>query len=372
MTQKKSLTFIVPAYNEEKNLASAIKSIYRITRQTHINDFEIIIFDDHSSDKTAEISDQLAKKHTRVKAIHNKINKGLGYNYKKGVNLAQKNYIMLFPGDNEVTGKSYDTAITAIGKADLIVPYHANMKNRPLMRQILSRAYTLIINLLFFNRLKYYNGPTIHQSKIIKSYPIKTSSFAFQAELLVKILKDGYSYYETPMLIQDTGRPSTAFKPKRVFSLLVAIARLVWEIHVEKTILHDNPRLKPLSRQFVKFCFFGFINALVDFAVYLTLTRIFNVYFLIANFGSFIIGVTLSFYMNRKWTFRDQGGEHAKKYFKFIITNLIGLGLYTIILYIFVTYLGMYDLLAKALAIIITAFWNFSANRFWTFKNSPS
>lgn len=368
MTPEKSLTFIVPALNEEKNLAATINSIYLITRRTRLEDFEIFIFNDGSTDKTGKIANELAKRHQHVKAIHNETNQGMGYNYKKGVELAQKNYVMLIPGDNEINPDALCKIINSIGKAEVIIPYQGNQEIRPLIRRLISYMFTFGLNLLFFLRLKYYNGPVIHKTEIIKKYPIKTNGFAYQAEALVKILKDGHSYYELAMTIHDTGRPTTVFKPRRVIALLKAIIQLFWEIQIEKTVLKDNPKLKPLIRQFTKFCFVGLINASIDFIVYLTLTRIFNLYFILANLGSFIIAVTSSFLINKKWTFRDQGKDQVKKYIKFIITNLIGLGINTTLLYCFVTYLGLYDIIAKILAIILTTFWNFSASKYWTFK----
>ncbi|MBU4332512.1 bifunctional glycosyltransferase family 2/GtrA family protein [Patescibacteria group bacterium] len=368
MTKEKSITFIVPAYNEEKNLAATINAIYGITHKTNIDNFEILIINDNSTDKTKEIADNLAKKHKHIKAFHNETNKGLGYNFKKGVQLSQKNYITTVPGDNEVVPSTICDLINAIGKADLIIPYHGNMQDRPLLRRIFSRTFTLGINLLFFLRLRYYNDPVIHKAEVIKKYTIHTNSFAHQVEAIVKSKKDGYSHYHVPMKLQETGRRSSAFKPKRVISLLKDIAHLAWEIHIEKTILRDNQKLKPLARQFTKFCFIGLINASIDFLFYLTLTRIFNIHFIVANLCAFVIAVTSSFLMNKKWTFRDTGEGQAKKYIKFIITNLIGIGINTTILYCLVTYLGFYDIIAKIIAIFLTTFWNFSASRYWTFK----
>lgn len=368
MTPEKSITFIVPALNEEKNLAATINSIYSITHHNRVGNFEIFIFDDGSTDRTGEIANDLAKKHKKIKAIHNEINKGLGYNYKKGVGLARKNYIMMIPGDNEISPDAIGAIIDSIGKADIIIPYQGNQEDRPFIRRILSHTFTFGLNLLFFLKIKYYNGPVIHKAEIIKKYPVKTSSFAYQAEALIKILKDGYSYYELSMTIQETGRPTTVFKPKRVIALIKAIIQLFWEMQIEKTVLKNNPKLKSLAKQFTKFCFVGLGNAVIDFSIYLTLTRVFNLYFVLANIGAFIVAVTSSFLINKKWTFHDSGGEHTKKYIKFIVTNLIGLGINTTLLYCFVTYLGLFDVLAKIMAIVLTTFWNFSTSKYWTFK----
>lgn len=130
-------------------------------------------------------------------------------------------------------------------------------------------------------------------------------------------------------------------------------------------ILRDNPWLK----QFVKFCLVGLFNVLVDFTVYLALTRLLGLYFILANFGSFTVGVTVSFLINKKITFKDNGNEQAKKYFKFFIANGIGLLINTTLLYLFFTYGGFNDLIAKIFAIILTTFWNFNISKYWVFRN---
>ena len=68
---KKSVTIFVPAYNEEKNLARAVKRYNKIVK-TITSDYEIIIIDDASTDATGEIADNLAKVYKNVRVVHNK------------------------------------------------------------------------------------------------------------------------------------------------------------------------------------------------------------------------------------------------------------------------------------------------------------
>jgi dolichol-phosphate mannosyltransferase len=123
----------------------------------------------------------------------------------------------------------------------------------------------------------------------------------------------------------------------------------------------------PALKQFTKFCLVGFFNTAIDFLVYLFLTRLFIIYFVLANACSFLVAVTWSFIFNKYWTFRNGEKKIKKQYLQFLFINVIGLILNTLILYTFVTYFNLYDLLAKALAIVIVLFWNFGMNRYWTF-----
>lgn len=123
-----------------------------------------------------------------------------------------------------------------------------------------------------------------------------------------------------------------------------------------------------LLRQFVKFCLVGFTNLLVDFSIYWLLTRVFDCFYIVAAILSFLVAVTWSFFINRRWTFRHFCGDIKIQYLKFFTANLISLGLNLLIFYALVEYGQLNDLLAKLIVAVIVAFFNFAINRFWTFR----
>src|SRR3989338_2405535 len=110
--KKESITVLVPAYNEEKGLSGAVTSTDKIVRRM-FKDYEIIIFDDCSRDKTGEIADKLAKKFSKVKVVHNRKNMGLGYNYRKAVELAAKKYFTMVTGENEILPDSFKKILSS-------------------------------------------------------------------------------------------------------------------------------------------------------------------------------------------------------------------------------------------------------------------
>lgn len=124
----------------------------------------------------------------------------------------------------------------------------------------------------------------------------------------------------------------------------------------------------PIAKEFIKFCFVGVTNLAVDILVYWFLTRAVDLYYFYAAVLSFVVAVTWSFLINRRWTFRHQGSDLGGQYIKFFVANLISMAINLSLFYLFVDYLNVYDLLAKALVAIIVVFFNFSLNKFWTFR----
>lgn len=132
----------------------------------------------------------------------------------------------------------------------------------------------------------------------------------------------------------------------------------------------------PLLWEFAKFAMVGVVNTAIDFGLYFGLTRYIdffslekgNYMFLVANFIAFSAAATNSYFLNKYWTFKVKGGKMPVQFSKFFLVSLIGLFLNELFLFGLVSLVGLYDLLAKGAAIVVVLFWNYLANKFWTFK----
>lgn len=123
------------------------------------------------------------------------------------------------------------------------------------------------------------------------------------------------------------------------------------------------------ARQFVKFCVVGSFNTALDFSVYYCLTRgipFFGEHFVVAAVISFSIAVMSSFLLNTFWTFRAGGDGWRRRAPKFFAVAAVGVALNASIIKGLVD-IGMFDLWAKVVAIGIVLFWNFTAQKKWTF-----
>lgn len=227
-----TVSVIIPALNEEGNLAATVETVLKAIGN-RFADYELLVFDDGSTDRTGAIADALASGNSHIRVIHNPQNMGFGYNYNRGVELACMDFVTMFPGDNEIPGEAIRTILDAVGQADIVVPYISTPAVRSGSRRVISAAFVALVNLLFGLRLRYFNGPCVHRRALLQSVPMKTHGFAYMAAILVRLIRSGASYVEVPMPLQarQHGR-SKAFKPKNIVSVLSTLAQLFWEVQV--------------------------------------------------------------------------------------------------------------------------------------------
>ena len=230
-----SVSIIVPGLNEAGNIEKAVLVIIEALKKQRINDYEILLIDDGSTDGMDKIVDRMTTENDRLRSFHNPTPKGLGYNFRTGVFLAGKDYVGWFPGDNEVLPESINNTFSQIGKADAIVAYTANPWIRPLYRRLLSTAYTFTFNAVFGLQLKYFNGACFFRREALKDVVMTTDSPAYMAEILVQLIKkNGTTYVEVPHYIKarEYGR-SSVLRWKNVYMIGKTIISILPRIYFQ-------------------------------------------------------------------------------------------------------------------------------------------
>jgi glycosyltransferase involved in cell wall biosynthesis len=248
MHEKPTLSVVVPALNEEKNLQEAVKAVYQAMGKK-FDAYEILIFNDASTDDTGRIAEGLATQDENIKVIHNPKTMGFGYNIRAGIELARHEYVIMVPGDNEIPTDSIEQLFRHTGTADVVVSYFTNQEIRPLKRQIVSRLYTTILNLLFGLNLRYYNGPCVYRRTVVLKIPPMTGGFAYLASTLIRILKMGHSFVEVGILLGERRHGSS--KAITLYNSLVVaktILLLFLEIYFRKPEKFNN-QPKRVERQ---------------------------------------------------------------------------------------------------------------------------
>ncbi len=233
---KPTVSFVIPALNEEANIADAVREAVAAMGD-RFADYEVLLFDDGSSDRTGAIMDRIAAADPRhVRVTHNASPRNLGGVYKQGIELARMEYILMVPGDNENPGHALQAPFDAIGRADIVLPYPVNSEVRGATRHLVSRVYVGLLNRLFGLRVRYYNGTVIHRTANLKGLPIKTSSFAYQAEILIKLLCAGKSFVEVPIRIDPPkeGRRSRAFRWKNMVQVGRTLGDLFMDLRIRR------------------------------------------------------------------------------------------------------------------------------------------
>lgn len=231
MAAPRTLSVLVPAYNEAQNLGPAVQDV--LTAGAGLDDLEVLIVDDGSTDGTREVAEQLARAHPRVLALHHERNRGFVAAYDTAVAQARMSYFTFVPGDHEVASESVRNIFAAIGSADLVVPYHATPWRRPWLRRVLTWVCTTEVNVLFGWRLRYYQGPVVYPTALARALPRQARGFFFATEMLVNALDAGYSFKEVGLAHQERayGR-SKAVAISNIVDAEKTIVRLWWTIRV--------------------------------------------------------------------------------------------------------------------------------------------
>ncbi len=129
----------------------------------------------------------------------------------------------------------------------------------------------------------------------------------------------------------------------------------------------DQPIDKIFLLKFVKFCIVGFSGVFVDFGITYLFKEIFKVQKYVANAIGFTTAATTNYILNRIWTFDSHNPHYMWEFSRFFIIALIGLGINSLIIYIFSGRFKWNFYLAKLLATIVVTLWNFLINAYFTF-----
>jgi dolichol-phosphate mannosyltransferase len=212
---ERSLSIIIPAYNESENIIDTLENVAKALEALPIR-HEILVIDDGSTDTTAALVTSNLNRFPAVRLLVNERNMGFGWSYRRGVDAASLAHIVMVHGDNAWGDRTLRDFFSHVGEADVIVGYTRDMwGTRTKTRTLISKAYTLAVNLITRRRLKYYNGLQIHTAPVLKSLRIQSSGYGFQSEVLVKSLRRTKTVIEVPMdLIEREKGESKAFRLK--------------------------------------------------------------------------------------------------------------------------------------------------------------
>ena len=230
----RSLSVVVVAHDDSSTLASTVERVVRALTIT-VEEYEIIIVDDGSSDDTPQVSERIAARHESVRVLRNPLARGIGHSFMGAVeSTVGKAFVVYIPGNNTWPYRSFLELFGNIGKADVLTSYPINLLDTmSATDRIVSRGYTFLINLLLGRGLSYYNGLTVYPTEFLRKAQIGTRGFGFQAEALLKATFAGYSFLEVALPVDEgaVGRARAA-SLDNILSAGGTLLRVVWELRI--------------------------------------------------------------------------------------------------------------------------------------------
>jgi hypothetical protein len=229
---RRRVSVFLPAFNEVDNLEAAVADIVWAASQV-LDEYEILIIDDGSTDGTGALADRLASANPCIRAIHQRRNMGIAAAYERALAEARLDHFSFLAADGEIAQESVRDILGSVGHADIVAPYHQNPRARQLHRRFLTWASTALVNVLFGQRMRYYQGPCIYPLALARALPKNAGGFYFLTQMLIHALQAGYTCVEVGLTHVDrTHGRSKAVSAKNILKALRTIAQAWWAIHL--------------------------------------------------------------------------------------------------------------------------------------------
>ncbi|MBL7147206.1 MAG: glycosyltransferase family 2 protein [Nanoarchaeota archaeon] len=203
------MSIVIPAYNEEKRIESSLIKIIDYCK-SNFEDYEIIVVDDCSKDKTNEIVTKY--RDSNLKVFRNIINKGKGYSTKRGILEAKYSLVLFTDSDLATPIKELKKFVDYINHGHDIIIASRNLKEsdirveQPFYRQLMGKTFPLLVNLIALRGFKDTQcGFKLFKTDIAKKIVrLQTfERFSFDVELLFIAKKLGYKIKEAPVVWID-------------------------------------------------------------------------------------------------------------------------------------------------------------------------
>lgn len=217
--RKSKITIIIPAFNEEKSIAHVLEGLHTWRERA-----EIIVVDDCSTDRTAEIAQAAG-----VRVIRNHHNKGYGAALKTGIRAAAGDIIVMMDADNEHTAAQISNLIDNFGDNDMVVGARGKGSHAPLIRRPGKWLLSQVANYLAQTTIPDLNSGfrAFRKQVALRFLHILPNGFSFTTTLTLALFKEGYNTAYVPITTSPRVGTSTVNPIRDGINTLLLIIRII-------------------------------------------------------------------------------------------------------------------------------------------------
>ncbi len=208
-----TLSIVVPSYNEAENITQTIRDIQKVAN-TLVDDYEIIIVNDGSSDNTGDIiKNELLPNNSHIQLVEHFPNRGYGGALKAGFEAAQKEFIAFVPGDGQFKFDEISLFIDKLTpKISLVSGVRVDRKDN-IVRKANAFLWNCVIRLFFGKLVSDIDcGFKVFRRNILDGIVLTSNGAMIDTEMLATLKVHGYKFDETPVthLPRVAGNPTGA------------------------------------------------------------------------------------------------------------------------------------------------------------------
>ncbi|MFQ6104068.1 MAG: glycosyltransferase family 2 protein [Candidatus Glassbacteria bacterium] len=194
----KSISIILPAYNEEQNIARSIEVSENVLKGL-VDDYEIIVVNDGSLDRTEEVVSEISQTNSNVRCLSHRVNKGYGAALKTGLKNARKQLLFFTDSDLQFDISELKQLMSWIDTHDIVIGYRKRRRDHT-GRRFLGWGWTTLVSILFGLKVRDIDCAfKLFKKKVIDSISIDSIGAFVNSEILLRATRMGYSLKEVPV-----------------------------------------------------------------------------------------------------------------------------------------------------------------------------
>ena len=220
-----SLSIVLPAYNEEANVESAVEQVSAVAQQLGM-EYEIILVNDGSADRTGEIGRELVERVPHFRLVEHYPNRGYGGALKAGFAAATKDLIAFAPADNQFDFNEIHLLLQALGDADIVSGYRAKRED-PFVRKLNAFGWNTLVRLLFGSLCRDIDcGFKLFRREVLQHVNIASDGAMIDTEFLAGARARGFRITEVPVThLPRVGGEATGANVKVIVKAFRDLAR---------------------------------------------------------------------------------------------------------------------------------------------------
>ena len=208
-TNNQKISVIIPCYNEKNTIKKIIKKVF----DQNLENFEVIIVDDNSTDGSKEIIESLKNEYSGLKIENHHINQGKGSAIKSGLKIAKGDIILIQDADLEYDPDDYKVLISPFLKYDADVVFGSRFLSGTGPKRLHLFWHTVANKILTFltniftnlNMSDMETGYKLFKRKYINPENLEQKSFGIEPEITIKLAKKKIKFFEVPISYNGRG-----------------------------------------------------------------------------------------------------------------------------------------------------------------------
>lgn len=236
-----SLSIILPAHNEEGSVKRVIENV-SLTVSDMVADYEIILVNDGSTDRTKAIANKLCRSIPELKIISHYPSRHYGGTLKAGFSVASKEWVTFFPADGQFDFMDFARLMEVSSEADIVCGYRINRRDH-FVRKINAYLWNCLVRFLFGPLCRDIDcGFKLFRRDILDTINLQSDGALIDTELLVCAKLSGFTIREAglPHHSRKEGN-ATGANPMVIIKALLDLLRFRIEFTLkQKSITHDS------------------------------------------------------------------------------------------------------------------------------------